>query len=427
VASKCDALPLPIRQRIADLRSRGYGAGKIHGMIPELGQRNISGPTLEKWITRSDTMPQPDPDKLDRIADLLAANGVDLADVGAIESIRLSEWEGGKGGAMRRAASVVLSPGWAEGPRWPLVAPGKPVKLPPRAAGKLTQSNWLTAAIIPDVQIGYRRSLDAATLDPFHDEAAMAAAIRVVRASRPNLVVILGDFLDLAPMGRFEQEPGFALTVQPALDRATMYLAELRAAAPLDCQFVMLEGNHDRRLTKAIVNNAVAAFGLRPGYTAPDTWPDLSVPHLLRFDELGVAYVDGYPAGTFWINENLACIHGHRIKAAGSTAALVMDDARVSFLFGHVHRIELIHRTRQVYDGQKRSLAATLGCLCRTDGTVPSLKGSTDVFGRPVPSVENWQHGVGVVTYEAAGAQRFQLELVAIQDGTVLFRGKELT
>ena len=152
----------------------------------------------------------------------------------------------------------------------------------------------------------------------------------------------------------------------------------------------------------------------------------LSVPYLLRLDELNVEYVGGYPAGIFWVNENLAAIHGHKVTSAGSTALKVVDDSRVSLIFGHTHRIELLHKTRQVFEGPRFAWAASPGCLCRVDGAVPSTKGSTDVFGRMVPTVENWQNGCAVVTYEP-GDGKFALELVAIYDGECVFRGNMLS
>jgi len=168
----------------------------------------------------------------------------------------------------------------------------------------------------------------------------------------------------------------------------------------------------------------MSAFGIRKA-NAPETWPVLSVPYLLRLDELGVEYIGGYPAGIYWLNDRLACIHGSKVRSSGSTAALVVDDERVSTIFGHVHRIELAYKTRRVRAGARTSLAASPGTLARIDGAVPSTKGSTDPLGRPVPAVENWQQGVGVVTYED-GDRPFALELVPIFDGQVTFRGETL-
>lgn len=155
----------------------------------------------------------------------------------------------------------------------------------------------------------------------------------------------------------------------------------------------------------------------------PEAWPVLSVPYLLRLDELDVQYVDGYPSGITWINDNVAAIHGHKVRSAASTAAAVIDDERVSTIFGHIHRIEFQSKTRRTKAGAKHAWAASPGCLCRIDGAVPSMKSATDVHGRPVPAVENWAQGVGVVTFEP-GDGRFAYEQVAIYSGEAVFRGR---
>jgi predicted phosphodiesterase len=383
------------------------------------------------WGTRDAPLTRPaetEKEQLERIKHLLDSFGVAADDIGRVKAVRLSEWQGlikNEDGEAEihdlKGASILLTPAWEDGPRWPVVDRAAQAPVAVKRKTLSAKRKWRTAVVLPDVQIGYRRDIDTAELDAFHDEKAMAAALQVVQAVDPDLVVHLGDFLDFAPFGTYEQEAGFALTVQPALDRAHRFLAEVVAAAPRARQ-VLMEGNHDRRLQKAIVRNALAAFGIRRA-DRPDEWPVLSVPYLLRLDELGVEYVGGYPAGIYWINERLACIHGHKVRSAGSTAAAVVDDERVSVIFGHVHRIELQHRTRRTYSGARSSLAASPGCLCRIDGAVPSTKGSTDPLGRPIPTAENWQHGVAVVTYQEGDAP-FHLELVPIHDGFVMFRGE---
>lgn len=428
-----DHVPADVIDQINSLRNRGFGPDRIYQELRErLTPLEITPKKLANRLYHMDDTSSADAlDRIGKVADLLDRSGIDPAEIGAVKSVKVSEWQSitkdDEGEAHihdLEGASVVLSPKWAEGPAWQPVDRGPVVRIPRPPKPRKVSADYLTAVVVPDVQIGFRRDIDTAELVPFHDELAMSAALRVVRVADPDLIVCLGDLVDLAPFGRFEQEPGFALTVQPAIDRATLFLAELQAAAP-HARIVLIEGNHDRRLAKSIVNNAVAAYGLRPGFTPPDTWPDLSIPHLLRLDDLGAEYIGGYPAGLFWINERLACIHGHKVNSAGSTAARVVDDSRVSVIFGHVHRVELMHRTRLAYEGAKFALAATPGCLCRIDGTVPSVKSSIDAFGRPVPTVENWSHGVAVVTYQEGDAP-FGVELVPIFDGQVLFRGKDL-
>lgn len=436
----CTFCALPDEPRNALLAAWRNGASytRLGQVADELGVR-IPQAALQFCPVRSghhgrrmDGNVQVTTDRLGKIADLLERSGIHADDIGQVQSVRLSEWQGlTKNTETGEAeitplsgASIVLTPAWADGPQWQPVdrAAQAPVKVPP-APPVRSRRKTKTAVVLPDVQVGYRRNIDTAELDPFHDEQAMAAALKVVQAADPDLVVHLGDFLDFASFGTYEQEAGFALTVQPAIDRAHRFLVEVQTAAPRARQ-VLLEGNHDRRLQKAIVKNALAAFGIRRA-EAPDEWPVLSVPYLLRLSELNCEYIGGWPAGIYWINDNLCAIHGHKVRSSGSTAAAVVDDDRVSVLMGHIHRIELMHRTRRVRAGARTSLAASPGCLCRVDGTVPSTKGSTDPLGRPVPTVENWQHGCAVVTYEE-GDGPFALELVPIHDGQVWFRGRRL-
>lgn len=365
-------------------------------------------------------------DRLKRLSALLDRSGINLDEIERVKGVKLYQgfYKDSEGTAHTvDMAALDMVPSWADGPEWPVVQPAKPCvvehKAKPRKQGK-----WKRAVILPDPQIGYRRDLDTGALDPIHDEAAMACALRLVAAADPDTIINLGDTLDLAEWGTFEQEAGFAFTTQASIDRGHRWLAEQKAAAPALERHELIEGNHDRRMEKAVRRNAMAAFGLKRA-NEPESWPVMSVPNLLRLDELDVTYVGGYPAGITWVNDNLACIHGHKVRSSGSSAALVVDDERVSVLFGHVHRIELQHKTRRTKDGPKQSFAASPGCLCRIDGAVPSVKSSTDPMGRPLLSWENWQQGVAVVEYEP-GDGRFHLELVPIIDGHARWHGLDL-
>ncbi len=366
--------------------------------------------------------------RLGKIADLLERSGIEPEEIGTVEKVRISEWQGltkNEEGIAEihdlGGVSVVINPAWANGPEWPVVQQAAPINikhLPKRAKA---EKKYKTAVIMPDPQIGFRMYEDG-EMDPFHDEEAMAIALKILRELDADTVVNLGDFLDFAEFGKFEIEPAFAKTSQAAIDRGHKFLCEQRANAP-DAHIVLLEGNHDRRLQKSITKNTAAALHLKRA-EEPEDWPVMSVPFLLRLNEdhLKVEYVGGYPAGIYWVNQNLACIHGHITRSRGSTVAAVVDDERTSIIHGHIHRIELQHKTRRTYDGAKRSLAASPGCLCRIDGAVPSTKGSTDPHGKPVNAVEDWQQGMAVVTYEE-GNGNFDVELVPISRGEAIFRG----
>ena len=355
-----------------------------------------------------------------KIAELLQRSGIDPDDIGRVQ--RINAWQGFYKDAEGEAHTqdmigVQLSPSWETGPEWPVVEPAKP--RPPRVTKTRRRKGRVRRAlIVPDEQIGYRRELEnLAELDPFHDESAMAVALAVARELDPDEVVFLGDGLDFPEWGKYEQEPGFVQTTQPTLDRAHEWHAQMREAAP-NARHRRLEGNHDRRLQNAVVNNAKAAFGLRQAATPPESWPVLSVPHLLRLDELGVEYVDAYPAGQVWLNDRLRCEHGWNLNATKTLA-----EEQVSVIHGHVHRRFLLTKRRPLREGGQTVVVASPGCLCRIDGTVPSTRGSYNSKGRAARREEDWQQGVAVVEY-VEGDGPFRIDVVPIEDGAALFAGQ---
>lgn len=309
---------------------------------------------------------------------------------------------------------------------WTPVHRAQPIKLNLNKNPRPRSGEYRTAVCLPDPQIGYRQL--GKKLDPFHDEAAMNVALQIIewlaKNDRVDEVINLGDFIDLPAQGRFEQEPAFAFTTQHALDRGYKFLQEQRASAGARAKIVLIEGNHDRRMEKFIVSNAASAFGLKRADT--NELPVMSIPYLLRLDELKVEYIDAYPAGAYWLNDRLRAVHGTKVRSNGSTAAAYTNaDPHISTIFGHVHRQELQSKT--VFDrlGPIKSVAVSPGCLCRVDGAVPSVNGSTKIDGSPEQFFENWQQGIAIVMYKKTG--EFFTELVQINNGKAVFRGKEFT
>jgi len=370
-----------------------------------------------------DTTPAPKRATLGKLAELLDRSGIDLDDVARVQKVRA--WQGFYKDADGEAHTVdmhgiELVPAWADGPAWPVVQPGPAIRLPARRSTTLMPDGWRTAVVLPDMQIGYFHGPDG--LEPTHDEAAIAAALGVVKAANPAVVVLVGDNLDLPAFGRYRLSPAFQRTTQPAIDRATTLCAELRRAAP-DADIVWLAGNHEERLPNWLLDNAAAAFGLRQGNT-PESWPVMSVPFLCRMDEQRVEYRPGYPAGHYWITERLKVVHGELVRNQTSTASAYLGREKTSTIFGHIHRREYAARTRDDHDGPREIMAASPGCLARIDGAVPSVKGGVDLDGRPVRRHEDWQQGVAVVDFDPESGH-FDYQNVAIREGVARWRGRE--
>lgn len=313
----------------------------------------------------------------------------------------------------------------ASGPSWPVVQPAPPIRV--EATTVATEpldavSGYSVALKFADPQIGFRYLQDD-TLDPFHDDSALAIWIEAVRMYRPVKITILGDYLDLPTTSRHPQEAGFARTMQHAINRGYRLLAELRAAAP-DAEIVLVEGNHDKRLQNFIESNALAAFGLKRA-EMPSEWPVMSLPNLLRLEELDVRYIDAYPAATDWDNDLTRNIHGTKSNSKGSTMSQYVHELpHVNTWAGHTHRLEVIYRTVLGPRGEPiRSYAANPGVGCRVDGAVPSVHGAIGNDGMPARVVEDWQQGFGVLYFNDTESWP---EVYRIQDGRAIVAGRVL-
>lgn len=372
---------------------------------------------------------------LGAIRDLLERNGIEPSEVGQlhrIKDVRLYQQgakvdtfddEGnvvGQDLQVQDLVSIILSPKFEDGPEWPVVQPGPAFKLPSTTVNKESSVGWKTCVVLPDMQIGYYHGKNDELVST-HDTGAIDLSLSLIKATKPELVVLVGDNLDLPEMGKYRLSPAFHRTTQAAVDYATELMFRIRAAAP-NARIVWLAGNHEERLVNYVLDNASAAFALRQG-SRPDGWPVLSIQHLCRLDETNVEYKEGYPANEFWVNERLQIIHGNKVKSSGSTAHEYLRDHKTSVIYGHIHRREWAERTFVKWDGAKTILAASPGTLAKVDGSVPSTKGGIDVHGRPLTVVENWQQGIAVVTYEDSGEHRFFYNQVAFHGGLAEFRG----
>jgi predicted phosphodiesterase len=359
------------------------------------------------------------------IAEMLRSKNIDLSSIGRVKNVSMYQTitKNDEGEAeVHNLQAIQFSPSWETGPEWPVVQQGPAIQLQKPTTKPKSKGKFKTAIIVPDIQFGYFRNREG-KLEETHDEKAISLALQVIEDANPDLVVCVGDNLDLPEMGKYITYPAYAQTTQATIDRATVFCAEMRRAAP-NAKIIWLAGNHEERMPKYLVQNAGAAYGLRRG-NEPASWPVLSVPFLCRMDDFNVEYRPGYPAADLWINEKLRVIHGDRVKSSGSTAHMYLNAEKTSVIYGHIHRIEMALKTREDYDGPRTIMAASPGCLARIDGAIPSTRGGVDLDGRPLTRHENWQQGLGVVTYEDSGNHKFAYENITIYNGWAMWRGKE--
>lgn len=266
-------------------------------------------------------------------------------------------------------------------------APVQPVAPLPRRERPADPQRPTCTLMVPDSQHGFRWSEDRRRLLPLHDRRACDLVVQVAERLQPDRIVLLGDMMDLAEWStRYPRPSELRDITQPTLAEVHAWLASVRQACPA-AEIVYLEGNHEQRITRALVESCSPAAGLRG---VDEDRAVLSVPRLLALDWLGIDYVGPYGEDTYI--GNVRVTHGDKVRnGGGATAQAVIREATHSTWYGHIHRVELVHRTLHGPTGPRVIHAASPGCLCRVDGAVPG------VTARP-----DWQQGIGVLWSDGA-------------------------
>lgn len=270
------------------------------------------------------------------------------------------------------------------------------------------------AVVIPDIQCGFRRNMVTGQLESLHDRQALDVAVQIVKEIQPDRIVFLGDNLDLAEFStKFNPTPEHYFTTQAALVELAWWLASFKETLDKECVISYLSGNHEHRTNKFLAERANQFYGLRSADNIKGA-PVLSIQNLLGLDKMDIEYHE-YPAGVVKLNNKLVCVHGEIAKnASGATVAELVKRYNYSVIQGHIHRYEVASKTNWDASGKPNIItSASFGCLCKLDpGVVP---GTT--------SLQNWQQGIGIVSYQIDGDERFSHEFIPIQDGEAIFQG----
>ena len=266
---------------------------------------------------------------------------------------------------------------------------------------------------MPDLQLGYAWRDRYTYLDPMHDRTAMDAVVSMARSMQPDIVVLLGDMLDLAPWStRFPRKPEFRQTTQPAIDELHWWLADLRSACQ-SSKMLYLAGNHEERIAKAAVELLPEVTGVAP---ALETDPVLSLNRLLHLDKLDIDYVGPYGAD-WWLwpdsNSPVRVTHGTKVRGgSGGTATAIAKTARWSEVYGHIHRVEMVQKTFHGPDGPQCVTACSPGCLVRIPGPTPGVSLTPD-----------WQQGVGVAILDE-NTNDVHMQVLPITNGRIVWNGR---
>lgn len=183
---------------------------------------------------------------------------------------------------------------------------------------------------------------------PYEDTKAVR---RVIEACSDGFseCVINGDFLDMASMSRFGKDRETP-SIESELKSARRILGSLRSALGDRCAITYLQGNHELRLSKQL------------NELMPDLAGLVSIPELLRLDDLGIEYVDSPNPTCYVEREGVLVGHFNRaLKGAGKTAVELMRQYGVPVVQGHTHRLASV--SLRTY--KANMIGAESGCLCQ--------------------------------------------------------------
>jgi predicted phosphodiesterase len=209
---------------------------------------------------------------------------------------------------------------------------------------------------------------------PFHDVRAWELTLKIIKAVKPELVWIGGDFNDFYAVSRFDKSPARKLRLQEEIDAGISGLRALRRAAGKNARIVWQLGNHEERLLKYLWGKAPELAELRC----------LSFPELFSLKSLQIEFISDYRAqsvGALW--------HLHGDKAPGGNvnpARGKMAQMHDNIIFGHHHKFQVEYQ--RDLNGCARGAFAN-GCLC---GLEPEFSPYND-----------WSQGCTVVRYTKGG------------------------
>jgi len=272
-------------------------------------------------------------------------------------------------------------------------------------------SNFKTALILSDAQIGFKRDLYSDKLIPMHDRDSLSIALQVAVDDQPEEIIFNGDFLDLSDWSdKFVQSSEFAFLLQKSVIELGWWIGQFHNAVS-NAKISFILGNHEERLDRAIIRNLPLAYGLK----SIDNLQGeslLSIQNMIRFDDFEINWSKQYPYGEIWLNSKTRVSHGKVIGAgSGATTQKVNKLSNNNEIFGHIHRVEQAIKTVYTHEGSYDVGAYSFGCLCKTDGSVPSS----------TPNL-NWQQGFGLVKYNE---NEEYIESIHIRDHKIFHNGLE--
>ena len=224
---------------------------------------------------------------------------------------------------------------------------------------------------------------------PYHNPAALDAALYYGQDHKANGILINGDFLDCYAISSYDKNP-MNRRFAEELKMGKEILEVIRGAFPT-AHMMYVIGNHEERYEKYMFKKAPDLLGI----DAFDMYQLLDAGHL---------GMDVVRDKSYIVAGKLTIMHGHEVSGGsggGSTAKALYNKTRTHALCGHHHQTDTFIQ-RDIRDNCVE--AHTIGCLCELS---PAY--------RPI---NKYNHGFGFVEFKKNGD--FLVHNKRIQKGLVV-------
>lgn len=153
---------------------------------------------------------------------------------------------------------------------------------------------------------------------PYNDKRATELMFQAMEGFRPDVVVIMGDWIDCLAVSHWSKDPRRVMTLKEEVDKAGEYLDRIEAKKK-----IYIAGNHEDRLQRYLQEKA------------PQLLDFCDIPNILKLKERGWSYVPykGYTS--------IGKVHlTHDVGSAGRYNVFkTLDTFQSSVVTAHTHRL----------------------------------------------------------------------------------------
>lgn len=207
-------------------------------------------------------------------------------------------------------------------------------------------TDWKPYRIFGEARIGMLQDVHV----PFHDKAALIAAIAYLRDYKPTHIILNGDFCDFHAISKYRKRPK-ECDFPGELAQIKQVFEILRKVFPTE-KIIFKNGNHEDRYEIYMIDHAPEIFDME----------QFTLKSLLELDKYGFEHVDD--AKIIQVGPFFNIIHGHEfgnISTQVNVARTLFLRAKTNCAMSHLHRTS--ENTETTMDGKLISTWST-GCLC---------------------------------------------------------------